>query len=85
MERDEIARLRALIVRLRLPSLPELHPGDLIERMGLDKKARESGLRWVVPERLGGGTALLAIAKEEVEQELGSFLAELGAYRSEAG
>ncbi len=71
---EDAARLRALLARLELPALPPLDAGDLVTAMGRDKKARESGLVWVLPARLGEGRAVAGIAEDEVRRELEAFL-----------
>lgn len=53
LDRADLAafpRLRRLLARLDLPPLPSLDPEDLVDRLSKDKKARESGLTWVLPE-----------------------------------
>lgn len=67
-------RLRTLLARLDLPPLPELPPGDLVEAMARDKKARESGLVWVLPERLGRGRVVTDVSPGETRRELDAFL-----------
>ena len=67
-------RLRAVLARLDLPPLPALPPGDLTEAMARDKKARESGLVWVLPERLGRGRVVADVSPEETRRELDAFL-----------
>lgn len=73
----EIAeRLRSLLARLGLPPLPGLDAGELISLMARDKKARESGLSWVLPAGLGKGEIVDGIGMEAVREELGGFLGE---------
>ncbi len=67
-------RLRALLERLRLPDLPELAAEALLEAVRRDKKAREEGLVWVLPARLGEGRAVAGIDEAEVRRELAGFL-----------
>lgn len=73
-------RLRALVARLGLPPLPRLDPDELIAHMARDKKARESGLVWVLPAALGEGriTGVVSggVSPDEVAAELRSFLAQ---------
>jgi 3-dehydroquinate synthase len=68
-------RLRALLGRFGLPPLPAgLDPGALMALMARDKKARESGLTWVLPAALGEGRMVDGIGGPEVERELQLFL-----------
>jgi len=67
-------RIQALIRRLGLPPLPELDADDLMAVMARDKKARESGLVWVLPRSLGVGWMAGGIPDDEVRTELRSFL-----------
>jgi 3-dehydroquinate synthase len=67
-------RLRALIRRLALPPLPALEPAALLAAMGRDKKARESGLVWVLPRALGEGWMAGGIPDHEVLAQLREFL-----------
>lgn len=68
-------RLRALLRRMGLPSLPDgLLTADLIAAMQRDKKATESGPVWVLPVALGEGRMDDSIGWDRVEQELGAFL-----------
>jgi 3-dehydroquinate synthase len=69
-------RLRSLLARLGLPPLPELDAGGLISLMARDKKARESGLSWVLPAGLGDGRVVDGVAMETVREELSPFLRE---------
>ena len=59
-EPELFARLRRLLARLGLPPLPaaDLDPDDLLRRLGRDKKAREDGLTWILPECVGDGEAV---------------------------
>ena len=68
-------RLHALILRLELPPLPELDPRELMVLMARDKKARESGLVWVLPRDLGAGWMAEGIPAAEVLAGLRGFLA----------
>ncbi|HEX2641368.1 MAG TPA: 3-dehydroquinate synthase family protein [Thermoanaerobaculia bacterium] len=74
LDRAFAERLAALLGRLGLPPLPALDPADLLDRMSRDKKARESGLTWVLPAALGAGAMVDGIAAGEVEAELRGFL-----------
>lgn len=69
-------RTRALIRRLDLPRLPRLSAEELMATMARDKKARESGLVWVLPRSLGEGFMTDGISNEEVRSELERFLDE---------
>jgi len=67
-------RIHSLIRRLDLPPLPDLDPETLMAAMARDKKARESGLVWVLPRALGEGWMAGGISSEEVLAELRAFL-----------
>jgi 3-dehydroquinate synthase len=69
-------RLRSLLARFGLPPLPALDPEELISLMARDKKARESGLVWVLPAAPGEGRMVDGIGMEAVREELISFLRE---------
>lgn len=76
LERGAIERIGDLIRRFELPPLPpSLAPGELLELMRRDKKARESGLVWVLPTRMGSGQTTSEVGEKEVLQHLDSFLA----------
>jgi 3-dehydroquinate synthase len=81
-EPELFARLRRLLGRLGLPPLPAdgLDADDLLDRLGRDKKARESGLVWVLPECVGGGAAegrtVADVGGDEVRRTLETFLDE---------
>jgi 3-dehydroquinate synthase len=76
LKADVAERLRVLIGRLGLPPLPVLDPEELMAGMARDKKARESGLVWVLPRALGEGWMAEGIAAGEVRAELAKFLRE---------
>jgi len=75
----DAARLRRLIERLDLPPLPPLDADELVDRMGQDKKATESGLAWVVPAAVGEGRIVTDLGTEEVRALLGEFLSDAAA------
>jgi 3-dehydroquinate synthetase len=68
--------MRSLLARFGLPPLPELDPEELISLMARDKKARESGLVWVLPVTAGKGEMVEGIGMEVVREELERFLRE---------
>ena len=67
-------RIHAILERLDLPALPELDPRELAGLMARDKKARESGLVWVLPRDFGEGWMVEGISSDEVLAELTAFL-----------
>ena len=69
-------RLRTLLARFDLPPLPadRLPIDALLDAMSRDKKAREHGLLWVVPARLGAGRVAADVGEAEVRRELEGFL-----------
>ncbi len=71
----DAARLRRLIRRLELPPLPAVDRGEVLQAMGLDKKVRETGAVWVLPERLGRGRVVADVEPGELRGELDTFLA----------
>lgn len=74
MNREAVERASRLIRRFDLPKLPPVEVTALIELMARDKKARESGLAWVLPHRIGSGQASSEVETREIVQELESFL-----------
>ncbi|HYO17010.1 MAG TPA: 3-dehydroquinate synthase [Thermoanaerobaculia bacterium] len=74
LDRETAERIASLLGRLGLPPLPPLDPGELIAHMARDKKARESGLVWVLPRALGEGWMAEGIPWEEVRREVEGFL-----------
>lgn len=76
---EDAERLRRLLGRFDLPPLPgdgTLDPERLVAAMARDKKARESGLAWVLPARLGEGRVVGGVSEGEVRRELAGFLAD---------
>jgi 3-dehydroquinate synthase len=67
-------RIRALLARFGLPSLPHLDSGALIDHVARDKKAKEGGLVWVLPAAVGRGVMVQDVAPEELAGELAAFL-----------
>ncbi|HUO86122.1 MAG TPA: 3-dehydroquinate synthase, partial [Thermoanaerobaculia bacterium] len=76
------ARTRRLVGALGLPPLPAegLDPGHLVDLATRDKKARRSGMVWVLPEALGEGRAVGRMVDDleptELVGEVTSFLAD---------
>lgn len=70
----EAERFCALLERLEPPPLPTLDRARVLAAMGRDKKAREDGLAWVLPARLGEGWITSDVPGAEVEEELARFL-----------
>jgi 3-dehydroquinate synthase len=75
---DDADRIRRLILRFRLPSLPEMDPEELLHVMARDKKAREAGLFWVLPTAVGKARITAEVEEKEVLSELAGFLDEPG-------
>ncbi len=67
-------RMRRLLARFELPPLPELAPDDLLAAAARDKKARESGLVWVLPVALGEGRTFGDVSDDEVRRRLDEYL-----------
>jgi 3-dehydroquinate synthetase len=68
------ARVDALLERLAVPPLPPLDAGALLARLESDKKARSSGLGWVLLVAPGDGRHGARIAADEVAAALSGFL-----------
>ncbi len=75
-------RVRKLLARFDLPSLQalpgarDLQPDALLAAMARDKKARQTGLVWVLPTALGAWRPVDDIPMEAVRGELVRFLAQ---------
>jgi 3-dehydroquinate synthase len=74
LNRDAIDRICGLISRFKLPVLPAIDSNELIRLMRRDKKARETGLVWVLPTRIGSGQPTSEVDEDEVRRELDAFL-----------
>jgi len=68
-----VRRVRDLVARLGIPELPRLDVAGLLSRMSTDKKARRSGLTWILLEALGRGRFAEPIAAPELERRLEEF------------
>lgn len=66
-------RLRALVARLGPPPLAAHDPDELLAVLARDKKALESGVRWVLPTRLGAWRTATDIEPAEVREDLRGF------------
>jgi len=71
----DATRIERLLERLELPPLPAVDGARVLEAMRRDKKARESGLVWVLPRELGRGEIAADVSWHEVATELTAFLA----------
>lgn len=75
LDRGTAERIRGLLARFGLPPLPSgLSTGGLLAHMARDKKARETGLVWVLARSLGEGVMAGDVPWPEVEAELQAFL-----------
>ena len=66
--------MRELIRRIGLPPLADISVETVLEHVVRDKKARESGLSWVYPRRLGEGHIDSSVPMDEVRELLSRFL-----------
>ncbi len=69
-----LSRIEQLLDRLGLPPLPRLSAGEVLSNLARDKKARESGLTWILPMAPQQGERIAGIGAAEVARELESFL-----------
>ncbi len=76
LDANEAGRLRTIIRNVGLPPLGTAPVDALLERIGRDKKARETGLSWVYPRSLGDGRVDDAIGAAEVEEALRAFISD---------
>jgi 3-dehydroquinate synthase len=80
LDETSVERLRRPLARLALPPLPDAGGGGrldveaLLALIGRDKKARESGIVWVLPDTLGRGRLVTDVQPAEVRSELAGFL-----------
>ncbi len=75
---ESAERARRMIERFALPPLPAVAPAALVAAMRKDKKAREDGIAWVLPGRLGEASLDERFDEAEIASELADFLAEAG-------
>ena len=68
-------RVRDLLARLQLPALPPLDAQTVEECWARDKKARESGLTWVLCTDLGRGTLYEGFGSNVLMDSLTEFIA----------
>ncbi|HSM13495.1 MAG TPA: 3-dehydroquinate synthase family protein [Thermoanaerobaculia bacterium] len=73
-ETGYVARLERLLDRLGTPPLPALDPERLVARLGRDKKARETGLAWVLVEGPGRGRVARDVPEPAIRAQLESWL-----------
>jgi 3-dehydroquinate synthase len=72
----EAERIRGLVRRLGLPLLPEdLNLQDVQGHLMRDKKARESGISWVLPTAPGRAGIFDDVSLDDVEARIASFVA----------
>jgi 3-dehydroquinate synthase len=79
-DREFRARFEALLERAAIPPLGRLSAQALLERMGRDKKARASGLSWILPLRAGRAEVVSDLPRAIVEEELAKFLNTAGGH-----
>jgi 3-dehydroquinate synthase len=72
-------RMRRLVERFDLPRIPAPEVDTLIRLIGRDKKAGESGWRWVLPTDLGACEIVSDLTEAAVRHELATFLDRLEA------
>lgn len=77
-----LARIERLLDRLDLPLPPPMDVSAVTANLARDKKARDTGLVWVLPMAPGAGERVGGIGTAEVAAEVESFL---GDCRSAAG
>ncbi|MEM9294107.1 MAG: 3-dehydroquinate synthase family protein [Acidobacteriota bacterium] len=69
-------RFHQLLRRFPVPKLPPLSQDELLAAMGMDKKAREEGLTWVLPLGLEKGRMVDDVTADELRETLQDFLAD---------
>lgn len=73
---EAAARVRRLIYSLGLPALPpDLNLDNVLGHLQRDKKAREGGVSWVLPESLGVGGVFDDVDLTDVRRRLPGFVA----------
>lgn len=69
-----LARIERLLDRMGLPLPPPVDASQVTANLARDKKARDSGLVWVLPMAPGAGERVEGIGTTEVATEIESFL-----------
>lgn len=72
-----LARVERLLDRCGIPLPPAVEADGVIASLGRDKKARQSGLTWILPMAPGAGERVQGIGEPEVAAEVESFLVHL--------
>ena len=73
-DREFLARVEDLLDRLEVPPPPAVEVSEVLANLARDKKARESGLVWILPRSAGVGARTTGIEEGELRAELISFL-----------
>ena len=74
LDAASVERVRRLLGRLELPPLPSLDGDALLTASARDKKARESGLTWVLCSELGQGLLEEGLEAGRVRAAVDAFL-----------
>jgi len=74
LARAESSRLRAVLVAMNLPPLPELDAGSLLPFIKRDKKNRAGRGAWVLASEIGRGVVVEDVVEEELLEALAVFL-----------
>lgn len=69
-----LARVERLLDRLGLPEPPPVGVAEVLANLGRDKKARSTGLVWILPMAPGRGERTTGIPEAEVAAEVEAFL-----------
>ena len=72
-----LARIERLLDRCGVPPPPAVETAKVVGNLARDKKARESGLTWILPMAPGSGERIRGIGEAEVAAEVESFLSHL--------
>lgn len=69
-----LTRIEHLLDRLGLPALPPVGVREVVANLARDKKARQSGLVWILPMAPARGERTTGIGEAEVASEVEAFL-----------